>query len=333
MYLATKIINGRNRFILRESYPDNGRVLSHDLFDLGEAPAAFIVYPGGNSFYFQDRLVETLADRGVTDIDQSLEKVLLPFLEPNIQRIIIQMTRLSRKRRVSLSREAMARAQARLHIFDRRRFFYLRFGRIDSPAIIMRPHRFLNVLVDKSRDETEFFFQKLEAPLRIREKKQYVFQTLDLARYFPGETARLFPLGLDQDKLDKTFLTELCRLNQDKDFLDAPGDPVALSEYLVRYAVMWFDYEFGQRPPRTQMFEEFVRGRRAYRPPPPAKALDLVHALKVFDLTGEEWRRMNRDDLSRVYRRLALTYHPDQGGDPDKFIELNLAYQRLVQDK
>lgn len=333
MYLATKRINGRNRFILRESYPDGGRVLSRDLFDLGGDPTDFIVYPGGNSFYFQDKLVENLTGQGVENIDQGLEKALLPFLEPNIQRIILQMTRLSRKRRVSLSREAMARVQARLHIFDRRRFFYLRFGRIDSPATIRRPHRFLNVLVDKSRDETEFFFQKLEASLRIREKKQYVFQTLDLARCFPNETARLFPLGLDQDRLDETCINELCRLNQDKNFMDKPGDPAALSEYLVRYAVMWFDYEFGQRPPRTQIFEEYIRGRRAYRPPPPANTLDMVHALKVFELTEEEWRRMSRDGLGRVYRRLALIHHPDQGGDPDKFIELNLAYQRLVQGK
>ncbi|MDY6851393.1 MAG: hypothetical protein SV487_04855, partial [Thermodesulfobacteriota bacterium] len=69
MYLATKRINGRNRFILRESYPDGGRVLSRDLFDLGGDPTDFIVYPGGNSFYFQDKLVENLTGQGVENID------------------------------------------------------------------------------------------------------------------------------------------------------------------------------------------------------------------------------------------------------------------------
>jgi len=330
LYLATKKIKGRQRYILRESYPSNGRILSRDLYDLGENPADYIIYPGGHSFYFDPHLTETLSGLGVPDVDHELEKVLLAFLHPEVRRIVIQMTRLGRRKRTWLSREAMAKVQARLHLFDRRRLFWLRFGRMDSMKTLMQPHRFLNVLVDKSRDETEYYFQALEFRLKVREKKHYVYQALDLGRWFPGQAARLFPLGLDPEKLDEVFEAELCRLNQDPAFLDTPGDLGKLSEYLIRYAISWFDYEFGQSSPQTRLFEEFVRSRRAHRPPSPAPTADLAEALKVFDLTEAGWRSMSRDDLGRLYRRLALSCHPDQGGDPAEFIKLNLAYQRLV---
>ena len=333
MYLATKKINGRQHYLLRESYPEAGRNLSRDLFDLGEDPSAFILYPGGNRFYFHEELIQALAEKGVTEAEGKLEKILLSFLKPHIQRIIIQMTRLGRKRRLGLSKEAMARAQAGLHIFDRRRLFLLRFGRMDRPAVLMRPHRFLNVLLQKSRDEAEFYFEGLETRLKFRERKMYVYHTLDLSRHFPGELARLFPLGLDEEKLDQAFLKEICLLNQDPGFLEPPGDAAMLSPYLVRYAVMWFDYEFGQRPPQAQIFEEFVHRHRAYRPPPPAQGLDLDRACRVFSITRDEWRSMNRDEVSSLYRRLALACHPDQGGDPEEFMELNTAYQRLIEGK
>lgn len=35
------------------------------------------------------------------------------------------------------------------------------------------------------------------------------------------------------------------------------------------------------------------------------------------------------DEIKRAYRRLAQKYHPDKGGDPQKFKEINEAYQVL----
>jgi curved DNA-binding protein CbpA len=42
---------------------------------------------------------------------------------------------------------------------------------------------------------------------------------------------------------------------------------------------------------------------------------------------------MNKNQIVGAYRRLAMSIHPDQGGDQEAFIELNLAYERLVADK
>ncbi len=333
MYLAAMRDKGRRRYVLRETCLKEDRLGYRDLFDFGVDPGGYVVYPGGNSFYFKDELVEALTARGIKGADRQLESILLPFLKTDIQRLLLRMGASRPEKGPRLKGEAMAMAQSGLHLFDRRRLFFLRFGRMDSPEAIMRPHKFLNALVGKSRDETEYYFEKLEQALRVREKKQYVYEALDLARHFAAESARLFPLCLDQTRLDEAFLAELCRLNLDRGFSDEPTPGGWLSDYLIRYAIIWFDCEFGQRPPEERLFEEFARRRTVPPPPPSGPAMDELEACRLFSLTREEWRRMGRDGLARIYRRLALRCHPDRGGDQDSFIELKKAYEVLTAGK
>ena len=334
MYLARKRIGEKTHFLLRESFREGGRYLHRDLFDLGENPSEFIEYPGGNSFHFNDRLTAALRSRGINAGSLKLERVFLPWLPPHIRRVVEQMSRLKTKSRGNLTREAMTRGQARIHIFDRRRFFYLRFGRPESPAVMKRPHRFLNVLLEKSRDETEYFYQEMEDKLPPAERKYYVYLTLDLASQFNGHTARQSPLGLDPERLDQVFLDLLCRLNRDPEFVKAdPGDGF-LSDYLVHYAVWWFDYEFGRIPGPGRISGDFFHYHSRYRQPSaPDHGPDLARAIRVFGLDPEEWRKMSREDLTRIYHRQAMQLHPDQGGDPEAFIELSQAYERLARDK
>jgi hypothetical protein len=338
LYLAAQKNGRRVTYALRQSYRRGERILWRHLFDLGENPGDYIVYPGGNAFYFDPDLVADLEAKGVADADRKLEVLLLNFLPADIQRIIVQMTRLGRKRRRDLSREAMARAQERLHLFDRRRMFFLRFGRMDDPRAATRPHRFLNALIDKSRDETEYYIRSLENKLRPHEKKHYVYHALDLSGYFPGHFSRLFPEGLDPEELDRAFMTEICKLNADEVFLGPQAGETGaggLHEYLRPYALLWFDHEFIMRSPGQRVFGDFMnqQARRPPPPPPPASAVGLETALAVFSLTREAWVRATRDELAGIYRRLALLCHPDQGGDSEKFLELNEAFRKLTENK
>jgi hypothetical protein len=64
MYLARFLHSGLFSYQIRQSVPDNGVYVSRTLYDLGTYPGTFIVYPGGNSFYLDQDMVETIEKRG-----------------------------------------------------------------------------------------------------------------------------------------------------------------------------------------------------------------------------------------------------------------------------
>ena len=42
-------------------------------------------------------------------------------------------------------------------------------------------------------------------------------------------------------------------------------------------------------------------------------------------------RNASEDDIKRAFRKLAHEYHPDMGGDPEKFKEINEALIKLQE--
>jgi hypothetical protein len=330
MYMARIRRGGRWEYRLRQSIPSpDGRWIHEDLYALGPDPSGHIVYPGGNGFYFDPLLTETLTDLGINDPDRELERVFLPFLAPNIRRVVTQMTRLGRRRRVAFSSDAMERLQAGLHPFDKRRLYFLRNGRSDPDRLVLRTQKCYNLLLEKSRDEMESVFETLESDLNARERKAYVFFALNLGRGFAGAADRA-----SSDALDEAFLREICRLAQDATYLgshpDASVSGLGLTDALIRYVILWFDHDFEQISPRARAWEEFTR---FHRMPPKPPVDDLARACRVFALSLDEFRTLSRSDLGRLYRKKALETHPDLGGDPDDFVALGLAYERLVEAK
>lgn len=51
-------------------------------------------------------------------------------------------------------------------------------------------------------------------------------------------------------------------------------------------------------------------------------------AKNYYDILGID-KTASEDDIKKAYRKLALKYHPDRGGDQEKFKEVNEAYQVL----
>jgi DnaJ family protein A protein 2 len=49
---------------------------------------------------------------------------------------------------------------------------------------------------------------------------------------------------------------------------------------------------------------------------------------KFYDIL-EIPQNSSQEDIKKVYKKLALTHHPDRGGDPEKFKEVNEAYEVL----
>ncbi|MCG8683734.1 MAG: J domain-containing protein, partial [Desulfobacterales bacterium] len=78
------------------------------------------------------------------------------------------------------------------------------------------------------------------------------------------------------------------------------------------------------------MVKDFqFRHRFATRPPKPS--VSVVKARNLFGLTKEEVKTMDKKALTKKFRRLAREHHPDKGGDHNKFVELNEAYQALLE--
>ena len=79
---------GKLRFVIRQSYAVGTAMKSRDLFDLGADPTRYIVYVGGSGYYYESEVYDALAEAGVDESDEELDRILFEFLDPRIQRVI-----------------------------------------------------------------------------------------------------------------------------------------------------------------------------------------------------------------------------------------------------
>jgi hypothetical protein len=334
LYLAQKKINGMARYFIRESYAEEDYFLSRDLIDLGPDPARFIIYPGGNSFYIDQIIEDRINGLGKKVDSDILEDIFWRFLRPDIKRAL-EPFRSREKRHQSNRRKRRPQEDpdARVHIFDKRRTHFLRFGRTDQGNLNRLPQKMFRILLNKSRDEIEQIFMDMEGELAIREFKTYTYAIFDLQHYFYESVARSNPQMLNQAKVDEHFIEQVCRLNTDPILWAGMPSEDGLNEYLVRYVLMFFDYDYGPSSFMDEYMRQFTNSRREYRPPHKHSTNTLKETGAIFGQTKEELKKMSRSELTRRYRLRAQELHPDKGGDPDKFVKLTEAYHQLLQTK
>lgn len=331
MYLAITTTGGQARYHIRESIRRDGNWLYRDLFDLGPAPQRFIVYPGGNAFYIDKTVEETLQALGLRPGIAEMEALFWPFVRPDIQRKIEPFRRRESGRRRAKETGPAIRAED-THLFDRRRIHFLKFGKMDQKSLVHLPASSLRRLGGKSRDEIEQDFIRLEAVLKPHEFKTYTYVSFNLQQVFSQGFAKQNPEWLDQDQVDAAFIDGLCALQQDAVFWAGMDPGPRLNAYLVRYALMFFDHGYAPPSPEAAWVQDFINRHRRHRTPP-AVALSLEKACALLDCTTEQLRQMTRRDLSRRYRRRARDLHPDRGGRHADFVALTEAYQRLLRVK
>jgi hypothetical protein len=333
VYLATKQINGRQYYFIRETYSHQHWLLSRDLFDLGTDPGRYIVYPGGNSFYIHESVEEGLNALDVYPKDDELEAIFWRFLDPGIRRALEVFRNRQQNLKHRKRRTARDTAPAKYHIFDRRRILYLRCGRTNQGNIDCVPQKLFRILADKSRDEIEQQFMEMEKILNVREYKTYTYVIFNLQDFFTQWFARTAPKMLDQRAVDEHFLEEICRLNGDQMYWSGMETGGVLHEYLVRYVVMYFDYDYAPKSFIEEYIRKFINSRRDYRPPLKFRKTDLNNAGDLFKTSPESLKQMNREDLVRLYRKRIQKLHPDKGGDHNAFIRLTRVYQELLRTK
>lgn len=336
MYLARRRINGHTGYFIAQSYSKkDGRMASRDLLALGPHPEKFIVYPGGNSYYIDGAVADSLQARGIEPDIDDIEDLFLPFVRPDIRRITDPLRERAQAMRPArrLSADQQAELHRQLDIFDKRRMHFLRFGRMKQGALGRMPAVLLKNFYRKSRDEIEQAFMRLEQPLKAAELKAYVYVIFDLQRFFTQNFAKTAPQLLDPHQVDACFLEEICRLNRR---LFAPGakdSDLALNAYMQRYLCMFFDNDYPETSPFAETLRQFRNRHRDYRPPPVRPSVSLANAAGIFGVSGESLKKMSARELTRRYRRLARRHHPDRGGSHDKFIQLTAAFQSLIRGK
>ena len=340
LYLKRQHIHNTWHYLLSESYWNGGCWTHRRLMDLGASPGKYIEYPGGNSFYINEELLEDLQAMGKGDTSDELEDLLKPFLDPRIRRIIERFERTKnpvKHWRESYSKESLLEFQRNLHTFDKRRIHYLRFGRVHIGDLDARPRSFLYILFEKSRDEIEHLIEEMEAALPPHELGPYLYTALRLQDHFSHLLTRYHPSAMDPEKLDRYFIEALCRLNRDPQFfkgVDHP-DTASLHVYLVKYIIFYFDNAFRAGPAVDEDIEDFVWKHRFYKKPGATAATRPAEraACQSLGISPGDFQQMDRATLTRCYRRLAKETHPDRGGDNTRFLEVKEAYERLVAKK
>ena len=331
VYLAHKFISGKNHFFIRETYRENEHLRSRELFDLGTDPAHYIKYPGGNAYYIDEVVEDALAAFGLNPSGDELDDIFWNFLEPEIRYKIEPFRRKEIRARQSRSAPVVMNA-AEIHLFDKYRLFYLKTGQKNLQYIHSVPVKMFRVLNAKSRDELEQQFISMERILPARELKTYVYTIFDLQKHFSESFAKEIPDFLDQSRVDELFMREICTLNDDETFWSG-FDTVnnGLKDYLVRYLIMFVDFDYEPRSFMEEYIRRFINSRRDYRPPVPKASVSMEEASDVFGEGKETLVKMDRSELTRLYRRRARRLHPDAGGDSKAFIRLTRVYESLLR--
>ncbi len=335
MYLATLTRGQTKHYEIRQSLPGNDhRYLEYQVvFDLGGDPGRYIERLSDDICYFSAELEDRLQQETSEDASLILEELLWDFL-PAEEQTRLSIFRHRGKARVSaLSEGERSAIEKDIHLFDRRRLYYLRYGAVDQSRIFRLNPKLYRPLLNKCRDEREFYLLDLEKALQHNELRTYVFAIFDLQRHFTESFSATMPEALDQIDIADFFIEEICSLNDDKSFWRTGTGGTSLHDHLIRYMIMFFDHGYGRRSLFDDFVREFMGRHRAFSWPEKKPAVSTGQAEKIFQRKWQKLQKMSRRELTRLYRERAKELHPDSGGNHEQFIELNGAYASLMARK
>jgi hypothetical protein len=304
-------------YSIRESYRDGDHFLSRELVDLGTDPAEHIIYPGGNAFYIDPMIEEQLDQLGVIPQANDLEDVFWRFLDPTVQRALEYFRHREKSfRKGNKTEEKSQKTQFGVHIFDKRRLHYLRFGRMEQGYLWLIPQKVFNILRHKSRDEIEQQFLDMEQQLNPRDYKAYAYVIFNINQFFTESFAKKRPQYLLQSDVDDYFIDEICKLNQDHEFWTGMQTGSRLHEYLIRYILMYFDYDYAPRSWVEDYIRHFINSHRDYQMPFNAGSVTMDNASSIFGQSKAVLKKMNRKELVTLFRRRDIISTSSTGAAP-----------------
>ncbi|MFH1217229.1 MAG: J domain-containing protein [Pseudomonadota bacterium] len=336
LYLARSIYDSPLRYSLRQSYQDEatGLLCHRHVFDLGENPEQFIIYIEDNGYYIDDELIDAIQPFQKGDAEKIVEELLWPFVRKDVRDNLEPFRDRGRYTKISpLTAEERAAIDREIHIFDRRRLHYLWYGSVDQSGLYRMPDKLCRKILGKSRDEKEQFFISREGGFYADEVKQYLYAVFNLQEHFTESYARIMPEGLSEEKLDACFVEAICRLNRDACFTQGLASVPGLQPYLIRYLILFFDYDFGASQALDDYIRQFINNHRAFRFPKRESTVTIDEAGRIFGETSEKLQGLSKKELTKLYRSKAKKLHPDIGGEHDEFVRLTAAFEELLRNR
>jgi hypothetical protein len=331
MYFAKIEEGGKQKYIIRKSYFDSelGCYNHRLVFDLGKDPGRFVERYDDNSFWFNESLEDAAAGECEIDPSPVLEDLLWTFLSAEDRQKILQFRRPGNMKITSLSEMEKEEIERYVHLFDRRRLYYIRYGAVDQGRIFRLDDRIYRPLLYKCRDEKEYYFREQEMVLEPSELRTYIYAIFNLQQGFSEKFASFMPEALAQEEVEDLFEKELCRLNADKTFWQEEQPHYFLHKHLQRYAIQFFDSEYQKRSFESDFFRSFRNSHRKFHWPAGKAAITEEETSEIFGEKLEVLKKMKEKELARLFRKKAKELHPDSGGDHENFIRLLSAYDEL----
>jgi hypothetical protein len=335
MYLATVKHGTSVHFQIRQSYhdPASRSFLHRVIFDLGENPVEYLEFMGEEVVFFSRELEHAIRKYSSADPDLLLEKLLWNFLPAGMRERLSRFDRSEHTVPKPFNDSDRSAIQKQIHIFDRRRLYYLYYGAIDQSKLFTMRETVFRPLLGQSRDEREFHFAELEKTLAPGEYRNYIYAIFNLHRHFTASFATFLPEALPEDEVADHFLDAICSLNNSVSFWQKNRQHSSLHPHLVRYLVMFFDFIPRSRNFADEFIREFMNSHRTFRWPERTAKVSEERISELFGSSLSALKKMSRKELSRLYRKKAMEHHPDQGGNHDHFVELTEVYSSLLQKK
>ncbi|MFZ5765009.1 MAG: J domain-containing protein [Thermodesulfobacteriota bacterium] len=334
LYLARPPLAGQPCFVVRQTCRDeaSGLLFHRDIAPLGNDPQLFIHYQENGGYTIDDRLIATIGETAGADAEELVADLLWPFVRLDVRTRLESFRHRGRGKATTPVTPAEQEAIAReMHDFDRRRLHYLWYGAIDQSRLHRMPNRLCRRLLNRCRDEKEQFFITMEQNFFADEIKRYLYAVFDLQRHFSESYARIMPEGLNEERLDACFVETICRLNRDPNLWQGLAETAGLQPYLIRYLILFFDYDFAAGQAIDDYIRQFINSHRTFRFPQKKGTMSRDEASAVFGETREKLDGMSKRELTRLYRHKAKQLHPDTGGGHDEFVRLTAAFEELLR--
>ncbi len=336
IYLCRTVLTRPTHYSLRLSYwnTDKHCFRTSELINLGINPEDFLHYPNDTCFHLNTDLVYHIEKLCGRDMENELEKLLWPFVDPSVQRKMEHFFfRGAGQVHFKAGNKLLSFDGRPAHSFDKRRLHFLRFGSTDQGRVFRMSPRLEAKLLNRSRDELEQYFLEEEARLREHEVKSYLYAALNLQKHFTESFARSIPQALPAEEIDEAFIKEFCLLNENRNFWQERTDFSLLPVYLIRYLILFFDSSFPRRNRGFEQATEFQDQHRQFRWPERKDKVSKDEIATLFGESEETLEKADKKEITKLYRKKAKSLHPDTGGDHEEFVKLTQAYEELLRSK